>query len=653
MTAPASGWPLEPAALTWNDDETPRSEAFGDVYFSRAGGFGESEHVFLVGNELPTRFAAGDGTRILETGFGTGRNFLATALLFLELAPADASLDFVSLEKHPVARDDLPRLAHAQRRLASDWLAGHPRFTAGAEARFHDLQSALHAQWPDPVPGFHRRFLAGGRIRLTVIWGDATDQLPRIDGRFDAFYLDGFAPDRNPELWQEALIAELARRAAPGATAATFSAARRVREALAAAGFVTEKRPGFGRKRDMLCARRDPAAFGAPRKKSGPGVGPVAVLGAGMAGTTVARALARRGRDVVVFEAGDEPAGGGSGNPAGLVAPVISRDWNPLSQLTATGMGFMRAELDGLVDGETAAFNGVIKLARGERHAAKQAGIAAALQPDPGFAQWCEADSLAALSGVADVDAPGWWFPTAGWLRPRWVIARWLAEPGIETRLDRPVTGIVDQAGGWRLRTSDGATHGPFGEVVVAAGPASGGLIASLSRWIEPCRGQVSWGRVDADRAGGPTRGRPLMREGYSLDLPSGERLFGASFLPGDRALEEREAEHAENRQRLASIAPSLAGGVSTSALQGRASLRATTPDRLPIVGRLADGLWVSTGHGARGLTWSAWLAEYLASCIEDTPSPLPRDLAEGLKPARFDERAARKAARSNRGRSG
>ena len=161
-------------------------------------------------------------------------------------------------------------------------------------------------------------------------------------------------------------------------------------------------------------------------------------------------------------------------------------------------------------------------------------------------------------------------------------------------------------------------------------------------------------GRKSRDGAtDSPVRGRPLMREGYALDLPGGERLFGASFLPGDEAIELREAEHEGNRERLAAIAPSLAETLAAGSLAGRASLRATTPDRLPIVGRLADGLWVSTGHGARGLTWSAWLAEYLASCIEGTPSPLPRDLAAGLDPGRFQERAARKAARANRGQGG
>ena len=646
MSEVASGWPLQTARLSWDRGDTPANEAFADVYFSPEGGFGESEYVFLSGNDLAARFARGEGLRILEAGFGTGRNFLVTALLFLELAPPDATLDFVSLEKYPVTLDDLPPLIAAQQRLAARWLADHPRMPAATLGRLAALQSSLQAQWPDPVPGFHRRLLADGRIRLTMIWGDAHEQLPRIAGQFDAFYLDGFAPDRNPELWQESLLARLVELASPGATVATYSAARLVQDALNAVGFITEKRPGFGRKREMLKARLSPQVRASTDvvETSQASDGAIAVIGAGMAGTTAARQLAQRRRDVVVFEAGPRPAGGGSGNPAGLVAPVISRDWNRLSQLTATGMGFMRAALGELIDGERADFSGVIKLARSDRHADRQAGIAAELQPDPRFAAWCEPEPLRELSGVVDIDTPGWWFPTAGWLRPRAVIGQWLAAPGIETRLGQPVRALSGSPGAWWIEDNGGDRHGPFAELIVAAGPDTGRLIDELARWIEPCRGQVSWGEV-AD-SGSAVTGRPLMREGYALDLPGGERLFGASFLPGDEGLEERAAEHEDNRGRLAAIAPSLAEGLVSERLTGRASLRATTPDRLPMVGRLARGLWVSTGHGARGLTWSAWLAEYLASGIEGTPSPLPRDLAAGLDPGRFAERAARKAAR-------
>ncbi|MFW6322213.1 MAG: FAD-dependent 5-carboxymethylaminomethyl-2-thiouridine(34) oxidoreductase MnmC, partial [Guyparkeria sp.] len=525
----------------------------------------------------------------------------------------------------------------------------HPALDGGGPARLARLQEQLHGQWPDAIPGFHRRLLAGGRIRLTLVWGDARDQLPQIDGAFDAFFLDGFAPARNPELWDEALLVELGRRAAPGATAATYSAARRVVDALGAAGFDTEKRPGFGRKRDMLVGRH--AAGGTSASSTGHADGRrIAVVGAGMAGASLAHLAAGRGLPVEVFESGSAPAGGGSGNPAGLVAPVMSRDWNRLSQLTATGMGFMRElvrETLGPAGRNDPAygFTGVIKLARQSRHAERQGRIAAELCPDPAFARWAAVAELQERSGLPDIDAPGWWFPGAGWIRPRPTIGRWLDEAGVPLHLDCPVRELRGGPGAWEVIAEDGRRHGPYTDVVVAAAERSPQLAESLGRWIEPCRGQVSWvdaGAVDTSLS----PGLAIMREGYALDLPGVGLLFGASFLPGQTDRDVREEEGAGNRQRLGSIAGSLAEGIPPGApLHGRASVRATTPDRLPLVGELVEGLWISTGHGARGLTWSAWLAEYILSRIEGTPSPLPRSLAAGLQPQRFDEREARKRA--------
>ena len=212
----------------------PYSEAYRDVYHSAGGGPEQARHVFLGGNGLPQRWRARESFTIVETGFGLGVNFLATCAALLGDAKAPERLDYVSAEKHPLARDDL----------------------AAALARYPELRAdELIALWPTPVEGVHRARLARGRIELTLLLGDALEWLPRIDVRADAFYLDGFAPERNPELWSAGIARELARLAAPGATLATWTVAREVRERLAAAGFEVEKRPGFGRKREMLAGR--------------------------------------------------------------------------------------------------------------------------------------------------------------------------------------------------------------------------------------------------------------------------------------------------------------------------------------------------------------------------------------------------------------
>lgn len=232
--------PLCPAPLTLAPDGTPVSEAYGDVYHSTAGGHAQAQHVFLAGNRLPERWQGRDAFSILETGFGLGVNFMATWLAWRSDPQRCRTLEFVSLEKHPFAADDLAT-AHA------------------AWPEFAGLSTALVAGWPPLVAGEHRIELDGGRVVLRLVFDDALEALPVIEGEVDAFYLDGFSPVKNPELWSPEICLALARLARPGTTLATWSVAGRVRQALSAAGFVVTKRPGFAGKRQMLAGR-----FGCP-----------------------------------------------------------------------------------------------------------------------------------------------------------------------------------------------------------------------------------------------------------------------------------------------------------------------------------------------------------------------------------------------------
>lgn len=224
---------LVPAQFTLDADGTPVSPAYGDVYHSAAGGHAQAQHVFLGGNGLPGRWQGRSRFTILETGFGLGINFLATWLAWRNDPQRCSELYFISLEKHPFTVDDLKR-AHA------------------AWPEFSTLVDTLHASWPPLVHGEHRIELEQGRLILRLVFGDAIDALPAISAVADAFYLDGFSPAKNPDLWSPELFLSLARLAANGATLATWSVAGQVRHALTAAGFSVAKRPGFAGKRQML-----------------------------------------------------------------------------------------------------------------------------------------------------------------------------------------------------------------------------------------------------------------------------------------------------------------------------------------------------------------------------------------------------------------
>lgn len=231
---------LEAARLTTDALGTPISEIYGDIYHSAAGGHDQARHVFLAGNGLPEQWRGRERFVILETGFGLGLNFLATWRAWRDDPQRSRELHFVSFEKHPFSTDDLAR-AHA----------ACPEFVPCAEE--------LRQLWPPLQRGEHRLELAGGRLILRLVFGDALEELPSLDAAVDAFYLDGFSPAKNPELWSPELCCLLARLAVPGATLATWSVAGSVRRALIAAQFSVKKRPGFAGKRQMLVGKYCPA----------------------------------------------------------------------------------------------------------------------------------------------------------------------------------------------------------------------------------------------------------------------------------------------------------------------------------------------------------------------------------------------------------
>lgn len=236
---------IEAAELSFSPDGTPFSAAYGDVYHTRAGGIGQARHVFLGGNGLPQRWRGRADFVIVETGFGLGLNFLATWAAWRADAARCERLHFVSFEKHPLSPADLAS-AHAAS-FAAD---------AGGLAA---LAAELRDAWPPLAAGCHTLRFAGGALTLSLVFADAASALPRWPTRADAFYLDGFSPAKNPELWAPELLGALARLAAPGATLATWSVAARVRRSLADGGWRLAKVPGYCGKREMLRGEMRPA----------------------------------------------------------------------------------------------------------------------------------------------------------------------------------------------------------------------------------------------------------------------------------------------------------------------------------------------------------------------------------------------------------
>jgi tRNA 5-methylaminomethyl-2-thiouridine biosynthesis bifunctional protein len=595
--------PREPAdrPLEWTSQGQPRSALYGDVYFSSEDGLAESRAVFLDGCGLPDAWAGRARFVVGELGFGTGLNIAALLALWRRTRPAGGRLHVFSIEAHPIAAED------ARRALAT-W----PELADDAEA--------LLARWPGRARGFHRLELPDHGAILDLAVMDAAEALARWSGRADAWFLDGFAPALNPAMWTDALMALVAARSGPGARAATFTVAGSVRRGLAAAGFAVEKRPGFGRKRERLEARLPGAPEAEPPRRR------IAIVGGGIAGAAAARAVRALGGEAVLVEA-QALGAGGSGNPAALVTPRLDAGLGPPAELFARA--FARAvDLYETEASSSILARGVLQLAREARDEDRYRRIAASDLFEPGALALLDAE--ATTHRLGEPAPPALDQTTALVVDPAEVLAAWAGGVRIAE-----VAALRREGEMWALIDGSGAEILRAEAVILAAGPASPGLAPDLP--LKPVRGQASWAEGE--------RPPPAAWGGYVLPTRSGA-LFGATHDRDDAGLDLRPADHARNLATLAEALPALAGRLAERPLDGRAAVRATTPDRLPIAGRAPgaeDGLFLLTGFGSRGFSLSPLLAEHVAALALGAPSPLATDLAELVAPDRFSRRAARR----------
>ena len=274
--------PLVPATGDVDADGRLVSAFYGDVYHSPSGAMGQAEHVFLRGNGLPERWRGRAAFTVCETGFGLGLNFLALWKAWRDDPQRPAALHVVSMEAHPFSGVDMAALLA---RHAPEPLAGMAR--------------ALAAQWPALLPGLHRLEFENGAVTLTLGFGDAQARAPRLGARVDAFFLDGFAPERNPQMWATPLLRALADLAAPDATVATWACTGELRRNLADAGFDVRRAPGYGGKWHMTVGHVRQAGTAAQPAAVSSGQHAV-IVGAGLAGAGIAHALALPKKEAAV-----------------------------------------------------------------------------------------------------------------------------------------------------------------------------------------------------------------------------------------------------------------------------------------------------------------------------------------------------------------
>jgi tRNA 5-methylaminomethyl-2-thiouridine biosynthesis bifunctional protein len=650
MSAPIG--PIEPAHVDFSHAAAPRSLQYDDLYHARGGAFEQAHHVFLAGNGLPQRWAGRHRFVILETGFGLGNNFLATWAAWRDDAARCEHLWFLSIDKHPPSRADL-RHAHVH--------APEPA-----------LARALCDAWPSASPDLHVRHFADARVHLLLAFGDVTAWLPQWMAQVDAFYLDGFAPAKNPAMWEPRVLARLARLAAEGATVATWSSARIVRDALSGAGFEVERQAGFDAKRDMLVARHAPRYRAAPppgRRFGGRGAS-VAIVGAGLAGASVAQALAQQGVASTVFDGAADVAQGGSGQIAGLLHSVVHADDTPHTRWFRAAALHAAATIAPWIHGGRVAgqLAGLLRL----EHALDAAAMRRVLQQGgvPSDIAIALTRAAACERAGCDVSAPAWWFPQGGWVEPRALVRAWLDHAAIGVRTSTCVQGLQRLDNGrWRLRDSSGQDLDTFDHVVLANADGAARLAASagapsdvLSWPLSRSRGQVTLLNAQTSTAWRPQV--PIAGAGYTIALPDGGLLCGATSDLDDDETEVRARDHERN---LASL-QTLSGKpwpINLASLGGRVGWRVHTRDRLPLIGGVPDssaantaptrrrdqprfiarqpGLWIFAALGSRGLTHAVLGGEIVASMITGAPLPLGSPLLDAVDAARFAARDHRK----------
>ncbi|EMG7880060.1 bifunctional tRNA (5-methylaminomethyl-2-thiouridine)(34)-methyltransferase MnmD/FAD-dependent 5-carboxymethylaminomethyl-2-thiouridine(34) oxidoreductase MnmC [Enterobacter hormaechei] len=648
---------IQPANLEFNAEGTPVSRDFDDVYFSNDNGLEETRYVFLDGNHLGTRFPEHPRSLfvVAESGFGTGLNFLTLWQAFdcFRAAYPEATLQrlhFISFEKFPLTAHDL-RLAHQR------W----PELAHWAEQ--------LQTQWPPAIGGCHRLILDDGRVTLDLWLGDINDLTDKLDDsmnqKVDAWFLDGFAPAKNPDMWSPHLFSAMARLARPGATLATFTSAGFVRRGLQEAGFTMRKTKGFGRKRDMLVGVMEQdlaipaqAPWFARRASTSR---EVAIVGGGIASALLSLALLHRGWQVTLYCADEAPATGASGNRQGALYPLLSSHDPALFQFFPAAFTFARRLYDSLPVAFDHDWCGVTQLGWDEKSQQKITQMLSLGLPET-IAHAVTAQQVAETAGV-DTGCGGIQYPLGGWLCPAELTSAAIAlgqSRGLTVHYAHKVQSLSRTAH-WKLRFADGK-EAQHASVVLANGHHITQFTQTASLPVYPVGGQVS--HIPTAPELSKLR-QVLCYDGYlTPQNPSnGHHCIGASYHRGETDMQYSEADQQQNRQRLVDCFPdaSWAKEVDVSEGQARCGVRCATRDHLPMAGNVPDydatlevyqdladnketavnapvytELFMLGGLGSRGLCSAPLLAEVLAAQMSDEPVPLDRVTLAGLNPNRL-----------------
>ncbi|MEM9422368.1 MAG: tRNA (5-methylaminomethyl-2-thiouridine)(34)-methyltransferase MnmD, partial [Pseudomonadota bacterium] len=591
--------PLQLADLE-GEGTSLRSRRFDDIYFQPDVGLAETEHVFLEGNRLKERFNAmpnGGQFVVGELGFGTGLNILAVADLFQRHGPTEGGLHCWSVEGFPIPQGKMRQIL---------------KMVAEHFPILSPLATRLSTLYPTPRPGIWSCQLTP-KIRLTINFTDVGTALSDVSFSADAWFLDGFSPAKNPDMWSPSIMEAVVAHTKPGGTLASFTVAGAVRRALANTGMTVKKAQGFGKKRDMLTASK-PGPTCSPQ----PPIRRIAILGAGIAGTSLAWQASQMGLCPTLIDP-NGPASGASGNPVGLIMPRIEASLSPSAHLYRDAFLFALQFYQDATPEALVPCGGTLLAGpdQSERH---RKVVASGL--------WAESDLH--LADNCDLTIP------AGATLKVADAVRTLAHDIHCIRDDIKKMQYTDN--GIEI-SSDHEAH-LFDAAVICAGPNSA-KYAALNLDLRASRGQM-------DLFAGPVPSA-ITTQGTYIAAHNGHLAAGATY--DDVPLDHQAIANTDSTQRNREAAANLMGRDIGIPIAARASVRAVTKDRHPIAGQVVDNLgtpivpgrlFVLTGLGSRGLSTGPLLAAHVLSSICGGVSPIGLASVKFVAPERFATRRAR-----------
>ena len=653
---------IQHAKIHFNQENTPVSDKFDDVYFSNQDGLAETHYVFLEGNQLWERWVNYQEAHfvIAETGFGTGLNFFAVTTLFGEFRQKYPNsplkrLYFISFEKYPLALDALQQ-AHL------------------AYPQFSHLAQHLQQHWLNPIQGCYRFHF--DETTLDLWFGDVAENLPLLgdymNDKIDAWFLDGFAPSKNPDMWNEQLYQQMFRFTKLQGTFATFTAASAVRKGLEAAGFDVTKRKGFGKKRECLSGQKTHeklTALSVPWFQGQPAnlkEEDIAIIGGGIASLCTAISLLKRGAKITIYCEDEQTALNASGNKQGAFYPQLSddneRNIRFYIHAFAYGHQFLQWAIQQKIEFEHE-FCGVAFCAYNEKAESKLNKIAELNLPSDLY----QSLSPTELSEKVGLPLPfgGGFIPRGAWLAPRQLVQHafaFLEKQGVQIKTSQKVTALSQTKHGWQITTAENETF--CHEVVVLA---NGHKLTDFEQTqklpLYPVRGQVSQIPTSENLLKLKT---VLCYDGYltPVDQAKISHCIGASHVRDNATREFSLTEQQENQQKIQqNISEDWTKEVDTSGNLARIGVRCSVRDLTPMMGAVPHfsaqqtqyqnlfnlrrrkqpieqaenypNLYLIGALGSRGLTSSPFLGETLASLIYGEPLPMSEDLIHNLIPNR------------------